>query len=46
MRTNECIKFEMYGHKKIFGIVWMISRKDLEQSLFDRCIDFLNTPNI
>jgi hypothetical protein len=46
MRTNEfyCITFEMYGHKHTLHCV--NDCRDLEQSLFDRCIDFLNTPNI
>ena len=46
MRTNEfyCITFEMYGHNKTLHCV--NDCRDLEQSLFDRCIEFLNTPNI
>lgn len=46
MRTNEfySITFEMYGHKHTLHCV--NDCRDLEQSLFDRCIDFLNTPNI
>jgi len=45
-RTNTfyCITFEMYGHKHTLHCV--NDYRDLEQSLFDRCIDFLNTPNI
>ena len=44
MRTNTfyCITFEMYGYSHTIHCV--NEYKDLEQSLFDRCIEFLNTP--